>query len=224
MRIQEHIYQGFFGIKKERRCCKKYYHTRVEKLKGFDKDLDAIITDFQKILLNHNTKLKTYQDFLANPSKEGFQAVFREIEKLEGMFDEDELANNREQKHTLKNIDVLKKLSDDEESSELVQLEKESVADLEELSSLLEAIEPVWQNQIDFIKNNSVNSYNDSNVLKALNDILQKEGRIMRMEESLLRKIDLKTGSILRKTTLKERGIEKTRDMNMQYREIKHIR
>jgi hypothetical protein len=223
MRIQEHIYQGFFGVNKKQDAG-KYYHERVEKLKGFDKDLDIIIEAFQNILSNHNTKLNAYQKFLDNMNSNTFQNVRLEIEKLEGMYDEDELANDKERKYVFKNRDILNSLAKNEESTELGQLEQESITDLNELLRLLQAIEPVWQAQIDFIKNNNNDVFKDAFKIKELSMILKKEGEILKMEEILLRKIDLKTGSILRKTTLKERGIEKTKDMDMSYRELKYIR
>jgi hypothetical protein len=223
MRIQEHIYQGFFGLNKKKDAS-KYYSERVDKLKGFDKGLDTIIESFQGILNNHTVKLNNYQEFLKKPNKDTFKNVRSEIEKLEGMFDEDELANDKEQRYVLKGIDELKKLIDNEESSELGQLEKESVADLNELIKLLKAIEPVWQAQIDFIKQNDEMILGDVTNIKILSDILKEEGDILRMEESTLRKIDLKTGIILRKATLMERDIERTKNMDMNYREVKHVR
>ena len=111
-----------------------------------------------------------------------------------------------------------------EESTELGQLEKESITDLNEMLRLLKAIEPVWQAQIDFIKQTDELILSNNNNIKILSDILKEEGDILRMEESILRKIDLKTGTILRKTTLKERDIERTKNMDMNYREIKHVR
>jgi hypothetical protein len=223
MRIQEHLYQGFFGLKKKQDAS-KYYHERVEKLKGFDKNLDTIITAFQQVLHNHTNKLNNYHEFLKKPNKDTLQIVRKEIEKLEGMFDEDELANNKEQKYALKGIDELKEVLKNEESLELGQLEKESISDLNELLKLLKSIEPVWQAQIDLIKHNDEEILKDNNNIKILSDILKEEGDILRMEETLLKKIDLKTGTILRKTTLKERDIDKTRDMGMNYREVKHVR
>ena len=223
MRIQEHIYQGFFGLKKKKDAG-KYYHECVDKLKGFDKDLDTVIEAFQHLLNNHNTKLKNYHEFLKKPSKDTFQAVRTEIEKLEGMFDEDELSNDKEQRHVLKGIDKLKELTKDEESTELGQLEKDSVADLNELLRLLKAIEPIWQSQINFIKQSDDAILSNGNNLKILSNILKEEGDILQLEETLLRKIDLKTGNIIRKASLKEQDINKTKDMGMEYREIKYIR
>jgi len=223
MRIQEHIYQGFFGLKKKKDAG-KYYVERIDKLKGFDKDLDTVIEAFQHILSNHDVKLKNYHEFLKKPNKESFQNVRKEIEKLEGMFDEDELANNKEQKYVLKGVESLKELVKNEESTELGNLETESITDLNELLRLLKAIEPIWQSQIDFIKQTDELILSNNTNIKILSDILKEEGDILRIEETLLRKIDLKTGTILRKTTLKERDIERTKDMDLEYREIKHVR
>lgn len=224
MRIQEHIYQGFFGLNKKENAG-KYYHERIEKLKGFNKDLDIIIVAFQNILTNHDSKLKSYQNFLDNMNSDTFQNVKKEIKKLEEMYDEDELENDKEQKYILRNIDILKNLTKNEESIELNQLETESIADLNELLRLLENIEPVWQAQIDFIKNNEATDiFNNSIKITELSNIFKKEGEILKIEETLLRKINLKTNVILRKTSLKEREIEKTKNMDMNYRELKYIR
>jgi hypothetical protein len=223
MRIQEHIYQGFFGLKKKQDAG-KHYTECVDKLKGFDEDLDRVIESFQQVLNNHSVKLTSYHEFLIKPSKETFHVVRKEIEKLEGMFDEDELANNKEQRYVLKGISQFKDLTKSEESIEIGQMEQESINDLNELLKLLKTIEPVWQAQIDFIKQNDELILNDYKNIKVLSDILKEEGDILKMEESLLRKIDLKTGTILRKTTLKERDIERTKDMDMNYREIKYVR
>jgi hypothetical protein len=223
MRIQEHIYQGFFGLKKKKDAG-KYYKEHVEKLKGFDKDLDTVIELFQHILSNHNSKLKSYHEFLKKPNKNTFQAVRLEIRKLEGMFDEDEMANAKEQRYVLKDIDKMDDLIKNDESPELGQLERESVNDLKELLKLLKSIEPVWQAQIDFIKQNNDEILSDIRNIKILSDILKEEGDILQMEETLLRKIDLKTGTILRKASLMEKDIQKTKEMDMTYREVKYIR
>ncbi|MGV8087396.1 MAG: hypothetical protein ACP5N1_07225 [Candidatus Woesearchaeota archaeon] len=223
MRIQEHMYQGFFGLNKKQNA-NKYYHERVEKLKGFDEDLDNIITAFQNILTNHNNKLVTYQKFLNNRNSNTFNDLRNEIQKLKGIYDEDELANDKEQKYVIKGRDLLHSLTKNEESVELGQLQKESISDLNELLRLLEEIEPLWQKQIDFISDNNEKVHNDIDKIKELSAILQREGEILRMEETLLRKIDLKTGSILRKTSLKEKGIAKTKNSDVNYRELKYIR
>jgi hypothetical protein len=223
MRIQEHIYQGFFGLKKKKDAG-KYYHEHVEKLKGFDDDLDTVIELFQHVLSNHNSKLKNYHEFLKKPSRNTFQAVRSEIEKLEGMFDKDEMANAKEQRYVLKGIDKLTDLTTDEESPELGQLEREDINDLKELGKLLKSIEPIWQAQIDFMKKNDDEILGNTQNIKILSDILKEEGDILRMEETLLRKIDLKTGIVLRKTSLMEKDIQKTKEMDMTYREVKYIR
>jgi hypothetical protein len=223
MRIQEHIYQGFFGLKKKQDAS-KHYTECVDKLKGFDKGLDTVIESFQQVMNNHAVKLKSYHEFLKKPNKETFQAVRHEIEKLEGMFDEDELANNKEQRYILKGITQLKELTNGEDSIEIGQMEQESISDLNELLKLLKTIEPVWQSQIDFIKQNDEIILSNNNNIRILSDILKEEGDILNMEESLLRKIDLKTGTIMRKATLKERDMERTKDMDLNYREIKYVR
>jgi len=140
------------------------------------------------------------------------------------MFDQDEIANDSEQKCCLKGIDTLKDLTKSEDSTELGQMEQETINDLNELMHMLKSIEPLWQQQIDFIEKNDEEILESRENIKILSDILKEEDDILKMEESLLRKIDLKTGAILRKTTLKERDIERTKDMDMSYREIKHIR
>lgn len=223
MRIQEHIYQGFFGLNKKQNA-NKYYHERVEKLKGFDTDLDNIINAFQNILTNHTNKLLAYQKFLNNRSIKTFTNVKKEIQKLEGIYDEDELANDKERKYIVRGRDLLESLTKNEESIELKQLQKESISDLNELLRLLEEIEPIWQKQIDFISGNDDKMYADVDKIKELSMIFQREGEILKMEETLLRKIDLKTGSILRKISLKEKGISKTKNSDVNYRELKYIR
>jgi hypothetical protein len=223
MRIQEHIYQGFFGLKKKQDAG-KYYHERVDKLKGFDSKLDEIIKAFQQILGNHNNKLKTYHEFLNKPNKETFHAVRKQIEKLEGMFDEDEVNNNKEEQYVLKGIETIKEMTKDEESADLGQLENNSVTDLNELLNLLRSIGPLWQAQLDFIKKNDEEILGNPQNIKILSDILREEGDVLRMEESLLKKIDLKTGMLLRKTALKEKDIQKTKEMDMSYRDIKYVR
>jgi len=223
MRINEHIYQGFFGLKKKKDAG-KYYRESVDKLKGLDEDLDEVIKSFQNIILNHNSKIKSYYEFLKKPSKESFKAVRVEIEKLEGMFDADELDNDKEQKSCLKGIDILKELIKNEESSELGQLEQETINDLNELMRLLKSIEPIWQKQIDIMEKTDEEIVNNKENIKILSDILGREETLLRMEETLLQKIDLKTGSLLRKTTLKERDIQRTKDMDMSYRDVRHVR
>ncbi|HEY9703157.1 MAG TPA: hypothetical protein V6C58_11960 [Allocoleopsis sp.] len=224
MRIQEHIYQGFFGLKKKQDAS-KYYSDRVDKLRGFDSDLDAIIDCFQSILKNHDVKIKRYDEFLKKPSLDSLRYVRSEVEKLEGMFDPDELANDKGKKFLIKNIDKLEDLSKNEESSELKQLEHESLHDLKELLNLLKSIEPVWQKQIDFMfKYTDSEILEDSNTLRELTDIFVEESKILKMEEALLKRIDLKTGTILRKTSLKNSDINKITNKDMRYREVKYVR
>jgi hypothetical protein len=223
MRIQEHIYQGFFGLKKKQDAG-KYYHERIGKLKGVDTELDKVIEEFQKVLVNHNNKIKNYYEFLKKPGKDTFKGVRQEIEKLEGMFDQDEMANDTEQRCCLKGIDTLKELTKSEDSTELGQLEQDTIADLNELMHMLKSVEPLWQKQIDFIKKSDEEILASKENIQILSDVLKEEDDVLKMEESLLRKVDLKTGALLRKTTLKERDIDRTSDMDMLYRDIKHVR
>ncbi len=223
MRIDEHIYQGFFGLKKKKDA-RKYYHESVDKLKGLDSDLDDMINSFQTVLANHNNKIKSYLEFLKNQNKDTLQALRKEIEKLEGMFDQDELANDNEKKCCIKGISILQGLTTSEDSTELGQLEKDTLMDLSELMRLLKAMEPLWQQQIDFIEKEDEKILGDKKNVKILSDIFKEEEDILKMEESLLKKIDLKTGTLLRKTSLKEKDIERTKDMGMNYREIKYVR
>lgn len=223
MRVQEHLFQGFFGINKKKDAG-KYYHERVDKLKGIDNVLDSGIEQFQKILSNHNRKLSAYYEFLKKFDKESLQALREEIKHLEGMFDVDDVANREEERYMVKIENVLKELIANEESNELSGMEKDVVQDLKSLQQLLASIGPLWQQQIEFIKKNDEEIFGSKPNIKVLSDVFKEEGDIMLMEESLLKKIDLKSGAILRKTTLKMRGIEKTKDMNMEYRQIQHIR
>ena len=50
------MYQGSFGLKKKKDAI-NYYKDYVEKMKGVDSDLDIVIEAFQRVLLNHNSKL-----------------------------------------------------------------------------------------------------------------------------------------------------------------------
>jgi len=222
MRVQEHLFQGFFGLKKKQDAG-KYYHEHLEKLKGLDGDIDAVIGSFQKVLLNHDKKLKSYSEFLAKPNADTFRNVRLEIEKLEGMFDEDELANDREQRYVLKDITALKELAKEEDASDLGQLEHDNIVDLNELSRMLRTIEPIWQAQIDFTKKSDKEALSNENI-QILSRILKEEGDILRMEETLLKRIDMKTGALMRKTELKEQSIKGTKDMGMEYREIRRIK
>lgn len=222
MRIQEHLFQGFFGIKKKEDSA-KYYSQRMNKLKGLDDDLDRCISEFQKILKNHSKKIAAYDTFLKDLSADSFKKVKNEVMKLEGMFDEDELSNESEKRYISKMEDVLTDLINNEENTELSQIQKDTMQDLKELLRMIESIKPLWEKQLEFMKKDS--EYTMSNAgIKELTNIFKEEANILRMEEALLKKIDLKTGNILRKTTLKMRDLEKTKNMNMTYREIKHIR
>ncbi len=140
------------------------------------------------------------------------------------MFDEDELANEEERRYALKIEEILKDLTKTEENSEIGQIQQETLQDLNELKRMLESIQPLWQRQLDFITKTTQEILSSPANLKILSDIFKEEGEVLKIEEALLRKIDLKTGSILRKTTLKLRDLEKTKDMNLQYRNIEHIR
>jgi hypothetical protein len=223
MRIQEHLYQGFFGIAKKKDAA-KYYAERMSKLKGLDDDLDKDIEEFKKILSNHRTKLDAYYNFLNKLDKESLRQLKQQIKTLEGMFDPDENANRREKKYTLRVKNIISDLLKNEENSELDALEKEVIDDLNHLNALLDSISPLWEEQLAFVRKNEDEILANKNHVQVISDILKEEGDILRMEESLLKKIDLKTGAILRKTSLKMRDLEKTKDMNMNYREIKHIR
>ena len=223
MRIQEHIFQGYFGIKKKQDS-EKYYNDRVSKLRGLDSDLDRGIENFKIILENHKKKLNAYFDFLKKMDSQSLNVLRNHIKVLQGMFDVDEVAYDSEHRYVLKIETILKDLIDNEESSDIGMMEKDVMHDVKSLHSLIESIGPLWQQQLEFIKKNDDEILGDKINIKVLSDILKEESDILRVEETLLRKIDLKTGAILRKTTLKMRDIEKTKDMNMNYREIKHIR
>jgi hypothetical protein len=223
MRIQEHIFQGYFGFKKKQDSA-KYYNERVSKLKGLDANLDKGIENFQKILENHKKKLDAYFVFLKNLDKPSLALFKAEIKKLEGMFDIDEVANDNEEKYVLRIEEVLKELTANEDSSELNTMEKEVIDDVKSLHSLIESIGPLWSSQLAFIQKNDDEILGSKANIKIISDILKEESDILRVEESLLKKIDLKTGAILRKTSLKMHDVERTKDMNMAYREIKHIR
>ena len=110
-----------------------------------------------------------------------------------------------------------------EENTELSQMEKDTTQDLKELFRMIESIKPMWERQLEFMKQDDDYKLSKAGI-KELTDIFKEESNLLKIEESLLKKIDLKTGNILRKTTLKLRELEKTKDMNMRYREIRHIR
>lgn len=222
MRIQEHLFQGFFGLKTKKDSA-KYYTERVNKLRGLDTNLDNCISEFQKILENHKKKIIAYDEFLKELSVDSFNKVKREVIKLEGMFDEDELANESERRYIVKIENILIDMTKNEENTELSQIEKDTMQDLKELSRMIENIKPVWEKQLEFMKQD--NEYIISKEgIRELTEIFKEESNLLKMEEALLKKVDLKTGNILRKTTLKMRDLEKTKDMNMTYREIRHIR
>jgi hypothetical protein len=222
MRIQEHLFQGFFGLKTKKDSA-KYYSERVSKLRGLDTDLDNCISEFQKILKNHSGKIGAYDEFLQDLSISSFRKVKNEVMKLEGMFDVDELANESERRYMIKIADILNEMTKNEECTELSQIEKDTMQDLKELSRMIEQIKPVWERQLEFMKQSDTHTMSKEGI-RELTEIFKEESNLLKMEESLLKKIDLKTGNILRKTTLKLRDLEKTKDMNMTYREIRHIR
>jgi hypothetical protein len=222
MRIQEHLFQGFFGIKTKKDSA-KYYSERVNKLRGLDADLDNCISEFQKILANHTQKVNAYNEFLKDLSHESFKRVKNEVMKLEGMFDEDELSNESERRYVSKIENVLTDMTKNEENTELSQIEKDTMQDLKELFRMIEKMKPVWEKQLEFMKQDDDHIFSKDGI-KELTEIFKEESNLLKMEEALLKKIDLKTGNILRKTTLKMRDLEKTKDMNMRYREIRHIR
>lgn len=223
MRIQEHIFQGFFGNKTKKDSV-KYYNERVDKLRGLDSDLDACIDEFQKILNNHKQKIVAYNEFLKKLDKDYFEAFRKEVNKLEGMFDEDELANESSRRYVVKMENVLKEMTKNEDNADISGAEREAMQDLKELSRMIEHIKPLWEKQLDFMKRDTRDILANKDNIRILTEIFKEESGLLKMEENILRKIDLKTGNILRKTTLKLRNLEKTKDMSMQYREIKHIR
>jgi hypothetical protein len=223
MRIQEHIFQGYFGFKNKQDSA-KYYNQRVSKLKGLDADLDKGIENFLTILENHKKKIDAYFLFLKNLDKESLARLKDEINKLKGMFDVDEIANDSEGRHVLRIENILKDLIANEENAELNNMEKEAAEDVKSLHSLIESIGPLWEAQLEFVDKNDDLIIADKNNIRIIGDIFKEESNILRVEENLLKKIDLKTGAILRKTNLKMRDVERTKDMDMAYREIKHIR
>lgn len=223
MRIQEHLFQGYFGIKKKQDSA-KYYNERVSKLRGLDNDLDRGIENFHTILENHKKKLNAYFEFLKKMDKPSLDNLRQEIKRLEGMFEIDETANERENRYVLKIEDVVKELLKNEENTDLNALEKDVIEDVISLHTLIESIGPLWKAQLEFLEKNDDEILDSKENIKVLSDILKEESDILRVEENLLKKIDLKTGAILRKTTLKMRDVEKTKDMNINYRQIEHIR
>jgi len=209
---------------KNKQDSEKYYNERVSKLKGLDSDLDKGIEDFKSILENHKKKLDAYFLFLKNMDRTSLSKLRAEIKRLEGMFDVDELANDDEERHVIKIEGILKDLATNEENTELDNMEKDVIEDIKALHNLIQSIGPLWEAQLEFIKKNDEEIIGNKENIKVIGDVFREESDVLRVEENLLRKIDLKTGAILRKTTLKMRDVEKTKDMNMAYREIKHIR
>ena len=223
MRVQEHIYQGFFGLKKKEDVA-KYYNDRLKNLKGIDSDIDRIIQAFEIVLENHKKKLDTYVEFVKDSSNHNLKKLKQEIQRLEGMFDQDEVENDTEKRFTLKVIDKIKDLIKTEESSDLKSIQNETLRDLSDLSKLLDSMGPVWQAQLDFIKKNDDEIIHDNQSTKLLSAILHEESQILKMEEDLLRRIDNKTGNVIRKTELRVSDMEKTKDMNLEYRDIRFVR
>lgn len=224
MRIQEHLFQGFFGIKKKQDSA-KYYSKRVEKLKGLDVDLDNCIEEFQKVLNNHNKKIESYELFLKNLDKESLEKFKNQVLKLETVFDDDELSVESEKRYITKMENILSELIKNEENNEMSQIQNETLMDLKELSKMIESIKPLWEEQIELVKNEIISKDKISkDTIQKLTEVFKKESNLLHIENTLLKKIDLKTSNLLRKTTLKLKNLEKTDNMNMRYREIKHIR
>ncbi|HIH31364.1 TPA: hypothetical protein HA235_01525 [Candidatus Woesearchaeota archaeon] len=222
MRIQEHLFQGFFGIKKKQDSV-KYYHERVDKLKGIDAALDNCIDEFQKILINHNTKIAKYYEFLKKLDKKILVEFRQEVKKLEGMFDPDEISADNEERYLTKIEGVLNEILKNEENTEIKSTADETVYDLKELQRMVEALKPLWEKQLE-LNEKSDDEFIQKDNLLVMTGILKQESDTLKAEENLLKKIDLKTGNILRKATLKMRDAEKTKDMNLNYRNIRHIR
>jgi len=174
--------------------------------------------------LNHKNKIKAYTLFLQHLDKSSLQALRSEIKRLEGMFDDDEISNDSERKHILSISSKIKELAGDEENEELTLLEKDIIDDLRKLSNLIDSLGPLWEAQLQFIEKNDEEILGDRRNVIVISDILREEADLLKMEDSLLRDIDLKTGVILRKTSLKKRNLTRTNDMNLRYREISHIR
>ena len=179
MRIQEHIFQGYFGIKKKQDS-EKYYNERVSKLRGLDSDLDRGIENFKIILENHKKKLNAYFDFLKKMDSQSLNVLRNHIKVLQGMFDVDEVANDSEHRYVLKIETILKDLIDNEESSDIGMMEKDVMHDVKSLHSLIESIGPLWQQQLEFIKKNDDEILGDKINIKVLSDILKEESDIER--------------------------------------------
>jgi len=222
MRIQEHIFQGFFGNKTKKDAL-KYYKEKEPKLLDNDKRLDEAIEEFQKKNSHHKKKVLAYNAFLQKKDQASLNALITEIKKLEGMFDEDEKSNDLE-RHQIEHIHgEIKKNNKDEDDTELKNIEREMMDDLTEIESLIDNTGNLWEKQID-IAERAGEILRDQQLQAQLDTLFKEESQIIAHEEVLLKNIDLKLGVLLRKTTLKLKDLEKTDDMNMQYREIKHIR
>lgn len=223
MRVQEHLFQGFFGGKKKKDAL-KYYKERVEKLKQIDSKLDSCIFDFQRIANDHKKNLARFNAFIKNPTTNTLAALKQEISTLENLTGQDEEVNEAEERHVLQIKTILDTLMKEEDSEDLKLMEKETLDELHELDKLLCNIECLWEVQLEFVKKEDVLILSDIRHSKVLGDIMKEEADILAMEEQLLRKINLKLGNILRKTTLKLKEIEEAKDSNLQYREIKYAR
>lgn len=222
MRVQEHIFQGYFGNKKKKDAL-KYFKERVDKLKKADEKLDECIADFQRIVADHRKNLARFNDFVRTPSNITLESLKEEIKTLEDLTGNDEEVNEQEEKHILHVKNVLEEISKDEENLELKSLQKEAIEEIKELDRLLCSIESLWDIQLEFVKKENNVLLSNLKHSKVLGDILKEESDILNMEEQLLRKIDLKIGNILRKTTLMLRETEEARNSNIQYKEIKNI-
>ncbi len=222
MRIQEHLFQGFFGIKTKKDAL-KYYKEKEPKLLDIDKKLDGAIEAFQKKKSHHKQKILAYNAFLQKIDAESWHKLATEIKKLEGMFDEDERANDYEKKEIEYIKDELKHITKGEDDTELKNVEREMSDDTSELLTIVDNTGTLWEQQLgiaekgdEVLKNTLLHTQLDT--------IFHEENHLISREEILLKNIDLKLGILLRKTTLKLRELERTTDMNMQYREIRHIR
>ena len=223
MRVQEHLFQGFFGLKTKKDSL-KFYRECVEKLKYADLKLDECINEFQTIVNDHKKNLNQYDNFIKHPSKITLNILKKELETLEGITNKDKQTNAQEEKHILQIKSKIEEISKTEESPDLKDIEKEIITDLDELDKLLNNIEGLWAVQLAFVEKEDELILRDVINIKVLGDILKEESDILNMEEQLLRKIDLKLGNVLRKTTLKLRGIEEEKNSSTEYKEIKHIR
>ncbi len=223
MRVQEHLYQGFFGDKKKKDAL-KFYRERTDKLRIANSKLDECIAEFQRIVDDHRNNLRRFNDFVRTPNHLTLKALKQEIKTLENLTNNDEEVNEHEEKHIKQVKKIIEEISKDEENTDLKTIEKETLSDIIELDKLLQSIGSLWEIQLEFTKKENNLLLSDLRNAKVLGDILKEESDILSMEEQLLRKIDLRLGNILRKTTLKLRDVEEAREFNIKYREIKHIR